>query len=99
MSGGRAGQSLYPFPLASQNERQKACDTLYKVAGGLRFTQCKWIYDLFCLYIPPKDATNEKIASLSNKVLTMVNEYQLASSVHHTNLVSPRQFGKVAQAS
>ena len=51
--------------------------------------QCKWIYNLLHLYIPPKDATNEKIASLLNEVLTMVNEYQLTSSVHHANLVSP----------
>ena len=59
------------------------------MAGGLRFTQCDWIYDLFHLYLSQKEASNEKIASLSNEVLMMVNEYQLTSSVHHANLVSP----------
>ena len=88
-SGGRAGQSLYSFPLAGPDGRQKACDTLYKVAAGLRFTQSDWIYDLFHLYLSQRDVPNDKVASLSNEVLTMVNEFQLTSSVHHTNLVSP----------
>ena len=85
----RVGQSLYPFPLASPEERQRACNTLYKVAKGLRFTQNEWIYDFHQGYIPPCDASNEKIAGLSNELLIMVNEYHLMSLVHSSNLVSP----------
>ena len=35
-----------PLSLSGEDGRQKACENLYKIAAGLRFTQCDWIYDV-----------------------------------------------------
>ena len=75
-------------PLQSDEERKKACNSLYEVVRAINVIQSNWIFKMIMARLINDDCTQGDV-QFSNLLLVSITEYHLTASVRPYSSIGP----------